>query len=384
MVLRPFLVLFVVLQFLPLHASAQAPGSGEVDRRIALFEAELGVAYEQGVNKAFREKVRDLDLKYFQALDRALEAATKAARLEEALAIREEKIRFSEASGVPESSASDPAALTQLRGTYHAQLTKLEAERDLAATPILAEHDAKLDAYQTLLTTEGKLDEALKVKQARGSAPARLSLPATAAPTAAPAGGSEGGWHVVFGGDDLGPWKPRKSSRNFPVTDGILAAKKAADEPDYLFFKGTVAVPEILRNFELKATVKADPEANSGFYFHLDKGGAGQGAHPTSGLEVSLHSGTKPAKYPTGAIYGVTETKPASVNQAEWFELHFKVVDRVVTIFIDGKLYLEHLAPLASEPGAEGILEEGGRIAIQANSKDGGYYFQEISIKPLD
>ncbi len=108
------------------------------------------------------------------------------------------------------------------------------------------------------------------------------------------------------------------------------------------------------------------------------EGGAGGGS------EGGLHKGAEPMKYPTGSIYNVTEMAPSSVNQAEWFELHFKVVDQNITVWINGEVYLEHVATLATGPGTKGIRSEGGRLAIQANSKDGAYYFQNISIKPLD
>lgn len=365
---------------LPLHGQNGATPS-VVDRQIELYEAELAVAYAEGVEKAFQAKVRDLDLKYFQAIDRSLEAATKAAQLDEALAIREEKKRFEEQSGVPATDApSDPAVLVQLRATYRTQIQKLEAERDLAAAPLFTAHDAKLEAYQTLLTTEGKLDDALKVKAARAEVAKRLASGAAGSTSGEK---MEEGWQIVFDGGSLDLWKPQGSSRNFQVVDGILVAKRNTEEADNLLFKGTPSVPETLKNFELKATVKADPEANSGFYFHLNGRGTKGNGFPSTGVEVSLHNGAKPMKFPTGALFDVTPMDPSSVNQSDWFEIHFKVVDRVVTVLLNGQPYLEHLVPAATGPDTKGIQAEGGQLAIQANSKDGAYYFQKISIKPL-
>jgi hypothetical protein len=380
--LRTLLTFSFVFLTSPVPLSAQTGAvPGVVDRQIELYEAELAVAYAEGVEKAFQAKVRDLDLKYFQAVDRALEAATRAAQLEEALAIREEKKRFEEQSGVPAGDApGDPTALVQLRATYRTQIQKLEAERDLAAAPLFTAHDAKLEAYQTLLTTEGKLDDALKVKAARAEVAKRLAKAAAGSPSGRTA---EEGWQVIFDGGSLDLWKPQGSSRNFQIEEGILVVKRSTEEADFLFLKGNESVPETLRNFELKATVKADAEANSGFYFHINGRAVGRGGHPASGVEVSLHSGAKPTKFPTGSIYDVTPMEPSSLNQSDWFEIHFKVVDRVVTVLLNGQPYLEHLVPAAAGPDMKGIQVEGGRLAIQANSKDGAYHFQKISIKPL-
>lgn len=379
---RLILVIVISMSAFPIRGQDSVSAA---DRQIALYEAEFAAAYDQGVRRAHDAKVRDLDLKYLQALERALEAATKAAQLEEALAIREEKKRFEQVTGVPAGdAATDPAALVQLRATYRTQIQKLEAERDVAAAPLLAEYDAKLEAYQTLLTTEGKLDEALKVKAARAKSPPVASAKPGAVAGGATAGDAkEEGWHVVFDGTSADLWKPKGSSRNFPVVDGALLAKRSTEEADYLFFEGTPSVPEGLKNFELKATVKADAEANSGFYFHVNGRGVDRGGHPASGVEVSLHSGAKSMKFPTGSLYNLTPMDPSSLNQSDWFEIHFKVVDRVVTVLLNGQPYLEHLVPAATGPDTKGIQAEGGRLAIQAISKEGGYHFRKISIKPL-
>lgn len=380
--LRTLLTFSFVFLTSPVPLSAQTGAvPGVVDRQIELYEAELAVAYAEGVEKAFQAKVRDLDLKYFQAVDRALEAATRAAQLEEALAIREEKKRFEEQSGVPAGDApGDPTALVQLRATYRTQIQKLEAERDLAAAPLFTAHDAKLEAYQTLLTTEGKLDDALKVKAARAEVAKRLASGA--------AGSSSGeeeeeGWQVIFDGGSLDLWKPRGTIRNFQIIDGCLVAKLDTVEADYLFFRGTPSVPEKLKDFELKATVRGEVDGNSGFYFHINGRAVRPAGHPLSGVEVSLYYGDKSNKAPTGALYDYTPRTPAALNQSDWFEIHFKVVDRVVTVFLNGEPFLEELVPAATGPDTKGIQAEGGQLAIQANSKDGAYHFQKISIKPL-
>ncbi len=362
-----------------LACQGQDPTPATVDRQLAALDAEFAVAYENRIGKEFRLRTQDLDLKYSLALKRALDAATQAGQLDEALAIREERKRFDERSLVPAADGpADPAPVTQLRSTYRAQLLKIDAERERAAAPLYAEHDAKMEAYQSQLTKEGKLDDALKVKAARAKT-AEAGVPQKASSPAPP---EEGGWQVVFDHGSLDLWRPNGSSRNFQMVDGALFARRNTDEADYLYFKGSPSLPEKLKNFELRARVRADAEANSGFYFHLNGRETLRG-NPASGVEVSLHNGAKSVKFPTGSLYDLTPMDAASLDQSEWFEVHFKVVDRIVTVLLNGQPYLEHLVAASPGENQKGIQAEGGRLAIQANSRDGGYYFEKIEIRPL-
>jgi hypothetical protein len=176
----PFIRLFAFL----LSAFCWAPASGQAppeaaatneDKRLAVFEAEFAAGYLREVRAPFEAKIKELDAKYDTALARALEASNRAGRLDESLALRGERQRVGDGTGVPATDGpADPDLLRQLRTTYRAERHKLEAERDLAAAPLLAAHDAKLEAYQKELTTQGKLDEALLVKGAREKAAERL------------------------------------------------------------------------------------------------------------------------------------------------------------------------------------------------------------------
>lgn len=477
---------------LPLHSQE---GGSLVGSRIALLEAEFLSEYEQLVERVFKDNERELDLKYYQALDRILDLAVKAARLEEAIAIREEKKRIDEATGVPTvDSPTDPESLKQVRATYRIQRQKLEAERDLTAGPVFANHDENLAAYQTLLTTEGKLDDALKVKEARGNAAAVLerrqdskvgssvsftewlatvkfenlpakrtysldgenwlvyqhetgqsyrypvvrldentrtivwrfgdgtqrtltvdegmkiafqddlsrfsvipqagvggaqpmsttpASPTTTTPASSSADKGEG-WHEIFNGRDLSSWKPMRTSRSFQVADGVLSAKRESKEPDYLIFEGNVAVPEVLRNFEMEITIKSDSEANSGVYFHLVGRTEDRNGNPENGLELSLIKRKGAIQFPTGAIHGEGPQRAFDVNQADWFDLRFRVEGQKVTVWINGTMYYERTVPLASSTKSFGIQPDGGRIAIQALSTEGAYHFKRIAVRVLE
>lgn len=152
----------------PILVSAEEKASMGVDQRLVELETEFLASYDALVALPFAVKVTDLNGKYVTALDRALEVATQAGKLDEAIVLRDEKKFVADEKCIPQAdAANEPAILKQMRNTYRSELKKLEVNRDLLEAPLLAKHDAVLEAYQTLLTTEKKLDEALKVREAR-------------------------------------------------------------------------------------------------------------------------------------------------------------------------------------------------------------------------
>lgn len=155
--------------------SAQEPPKSEVDLRLAAMEAEFQAGFRQKVAFAHELSVGELNTKYGAALTRAQDDASKRGDLETAILYREEKARVDAGKGVPATDeATVPPALKALRETYRTTLAKLDAERAVLAAPLMKEQDQKLAEYQTLLTTQGRLDDALKVKSARDALAAAL------------------------------------------------------------------------------------------------------------------------------------------------------------------------------------------------------------------
>src|SRR5690606_33137107 len=151
--------------------------------------------------------------------------------------------------------------------------------------------------------------------------------------------------------------------------------------PDMLFFEGDVVVPRQLKNFEMLLTLKADGEANSGICFHTVGRADDHRGNLESGLEISLMKAKTFVNYPTGSLYGQGRRNPSRVNQADWFDLRFRVEGQKVTVWINGKFYYDEMAPLAGSSKTRGLQVEGGRIAIQAMSKEGAYHFKRIAVK---
>jgi len=128
------------------------------------IENQFRAAYELGVGTKHAAAVSDLDGKYAGALERAMQESTKAGKLEEALALKQELERVTGKQPLPEADEGADAAVAKFRGIYRGQLGKLSADRDQAAAPILEKFGAALAAHQGELAKEGKLEDALAVK----------------------------------------------------------------------------------------------------------------------------------------------------------------------------------------------------------------------------
>ncbi|MBE2285193.1 MAG: SUMF1/EgtB/PvdO family nonheme iron enzyme [Prosthecobacter sp.] len=168
----------------PAPASSAVPSSpslpisssppSALDQRLAGLDASFQAAVERDANTAFKASIAALDKLYLTALDRALATASKGGKLEEALALREEKQRIEKGEGVPSEVDEStqvpgkvPDTLKTLRKTYRSTSAQHEATKAKAMQPLYDKYDQALAAVQTELTQAQKLDDALRVKTVR-------------------------------------------------------------------------------------------------------------------------------------------------------------------------------------------------------------------------
>lgn len=157
----------------PATVMASAAPASELDQRLAALDSGFQAAVDRDANAAFKASIVALDKLYLTALDRSLAAASKGGKLEEAIALREEKQRIEKGEGVPgeidESTAATqvPDAVKTLRKTYRSTVAQHEAARLKAMQPLYDKYDQALAAVQTELTQAQKLDDALRVKTVR-------------------------------------------------------------------------------------------------------------------------------------------------------------------------------------------------------------------------
>ena len=171
--------------------------SAEVIQWLAQVEAQHTAQYQSEAAGPFEKAVAALRAQYLAQLDRGSDAATKAGKLDDTLAWRNEQARLS--AGQQPHDAPDeptePAALRQLRENWRKAFAKFDAERFAKAKLVQQRLDALLERGQTGYTQKGRLDDALLLKTKREAIrtawltpPVDFSKPAAPAATPKPLG----------------------------------------------------------------------------------------------------------------------------------------------------------------------------------------------------
>lgn len=160
---RPLLLPFVILisSFGLLHA-APPPELTVLSQQYEKTLAEKSTA-------PFDASLATLNTKFTAALDGAIATAQQAGRLDDILAIQDDKKRLAEKLPIPDDDDKTPDALKKLRTIYREQLKKLEDARTAAIATVLPAYTARLQELEVTLTKAGRFDEAKEVKDYRGS-----------------------------------------------------------------------------------------------------------------------------------------------------------------------------------------------------------------------
>lgn len=139
-----------------------APG---IETQLATLESQFQGAFEREVNASHAEQVAALGASYLTALDRALAEATKNGRLDEAIALRDEKKRFMTHKFMP---SIDPAgldgAIVRLRGTYRKTEKSYGQQRDATALPLYDRYLGVLASLEKQMLAAGQSTTAAKVR----------------------------------------------------------------------------------------------------------------------------------------------------------------------------------------------------------------------------
>ena len=143
-----------------------------IQSRLSQLEAQFQSALERDVIAPYTEQLFTLGAGYLTALERAIQDASKAARLDEALALREEKQRFTTQKSMPPIDPADlPKSLVNLRNTYRSTEKKYTQQKDAAALPLYDRYIAVLSTLEQ--EVQGHSTDAAAVRTKREDVIAR-------------------------------------------------------------------------------------------------------------------------------------------------------------------------------------------------------------------
>ena len=188
------------------------------------------------------------------------------------------------------------------------------------------------------------------------------------------------GWQSLFNGKDLTGWKVNEENPSaFSVADGALHIKGGRS---HIFYAGEVSGAKF-KNFEFKAKVMTKPNANSGIYFATEYQKDGW---PSKGYECQVNNSYMKDPRSTGSLYAIKDVTEKTIPDNAWFDYHIKVVDKNITISINGKVFSEYTEKDgdARNGGQEGRwIKGGGTFAFQAHDPGCEAFYKDIMVKPL-
>lgn len=136
------------------------------------------------MNAAYADQITSLGTGYVTALEQAGSQATRAGKLDEAIALRDEKTRFTTHKFMP---SIDPAGLhrsvVQLRNTYRAAEKTYSQQKDASSLPLYDRYIEVLNSLGTELRAQGRVGDADRVRIKRDDVAARRKQRAAKAST---------------------------------------------------------------------------------------------------------------------------------------------------------------------------------------------------------
>jgi hypothetical protein len=197
---------------------------------------------------------------------------------------------------------------------------------------------------------------------------------------------AQDGWRILFNGHDLAGWQANVEPDSFTVVDGAIRAQSTIKERAHLFYVGEHGqTPLKFKDFVLEATVRGEPNSNSGVFFHTDPTLRDRMRHLANGYEVQLNNGSDKRK--TGSLYAIVDRDQSPVDETRWFLLRLTVQGKRVVVEINDRLCVDYIEPEDPErpPERAGRLlrPDGGAIALQAHDDRSIFFFKDLRLREI-
>ena len=382
----------------PVPPPTPAGTDNSISNRLSQLESQFQTAFERDVNTAYADQIATLGAGYAAALDRSMTDASKAGRLDETIALREEKQRFTTHKFMPSIDPSGlHSAVVKLRNTYRSAEKAYALQKDAASLPLYDRYIGVLSALEKELISQGKSADASRVRTKRDDVVARRKQRAAKVPGAAalPQTTPVASKLTLFDGQSLNGWRVVGDADSFTVIAGEIRSNK---RPGNLIYVGTNGIAPMWKDFNLELKIKCEDRSNSGVWLHLPA--------PTTiitrkvtGFEVNIDSG----KGGTGVIFGavdISSGKPLSSTldngffgskttpefqpgQFEWVSMRITARSGLVTVWLDGDQVNQWSLPSgwAPPPARQYVQTFQGTIGLQSMS--GSVAFKDITVELL-
>ncbi len=184
----------------------------------------------------------------------------------------------------------------------------------------------------------------------------------------------------LFNGHSLDGWKAGEHSHSFRVEDGKIVA---AGPRAHLFYTSRAGNANF-KNFDLKAEVLTRPGTCSGIHFHTQF--QPHGPFKT-GFKVQINNayageGDEHDRRKTGSLYGIRDIYKAMVNDDEWFEVHARVRDKQVQVWLNGTPIVDYIEPAQPADSTVATLSHGA-FALECCGDKPQVSFRNLVVKPL-
>lgn len=138
------------------------------------LEGRWNKLVEERVEAPFAREMERLSKSYLAALDREIVKRRKAANLDELVIFTDERKRVEEGRELAGDESTDPPLLKDLRKAWRESVAKPREARELELAKLLRQYQSNLSKLEERLTQEGRVDDALAVRNARSTVDARL------------------------------------------------------------------------------------------------------------------------------------------------------------------------------------------------------------------
>lgn len=367
--------------------------------RLAQLESQFQTAFERDVNTAYTEQLTTLGTGYATALDRSMIDASKAGRLDETIALREEKQRFTTHKFMP---SIDPSSLhksvVSLRNAYRTAEKKYTQQKDASSLPLYDRYIEVLIALEKEVLSQGRTADASSVRVKRDDVIARrkqraakISSRASISPQPPPIAGKR----ALFDGESLDGWRIIGDPNSFTVINGEIRTNSRAGNLVYI---GTSGVPPAWKDFTLEIKVKCHDRANSGIWLHIPSPATIISRRVTA-LEVNIDEGSGQTgsilasvdldtgaplnvRLERGDTFGSIKSFPDRLLD-QWRAMRITTKSGLVTVWLNGIQVNQWSLPPGWTPPADKNYVQTFQGTIGLQSMRGIVAFKDITLELL-